>query len=96
MVLAKGPGDQEDRTAQVVLEDPDTGEVNTLVDLNLRSIANPLSRSRRPRPVGLLKLGTIQRLVHAFRLAQRPLDGMVGRQRMPPIRLARLDSWTLE
>lgn len=69
---------------------------NTLVNLNLRSIANPMSRSRRPRPVGLLKLGTIQRLVHAFRLAQRPLDGMVGRQRMPPIRLARLDSWTLE
>ena len=96
MVLAKGPGDQEDRTAQVVLEDPDTGEVNTLVNLKIRSIANPLSRSRRPRPVGLLKLGTIQRLVHAFRLAQRPLDGMVGRQRMPPIRLARLDSWTLE
>jgi len=29
MVLAKGPGDQEDRTAQVVLEDPDTGEVPT-------------------------------------------------------------------
>lgn len=45
MVLVKGPGDQEDHTAQVVLEDPDTGEVNTLVDLNLRSIANPLSRS---------------------------------------------------
>jgi hypothetical protein len=39
-------------------------------------------RSRRSRPLGHIKLRTIQRLVHTIRLALRPLDRMVGKQRM--------------
>lgn len=42
--------------------------------------------------MGLVQLGTVERLVDAHRVALGTLDRMVGRQRMSRIRLAWLDS----
>jgi hypothetical protein len=45
--------------------------------------------------MGLVQLGTVERLVDAHRVALGTLDRMVGRQCMPGIRLAWMDSWAV-
>ncbi|KAL7775864.1 hypothetical protein CFE70_006276 [Pyrenophora teres f. teres 0-1] len=56
--------------------------------------ANAPRPSRRPS-LWPLKLRPLLPMVHPLRLAQRPLDLLVGRLRVPGFRLARLDGGAL-
>lgn len=53
-------------------------------------------RPQRPRTLGLCLLGPVERVVDALRLALCPVDCLVGWQRVPRLRLAGLDSRSME
>ena len=59
--------------------------ISTNIQFSNSVLTKATYRIRRPRTLGFIKLGPLERLVHQIRLAQRSLDCLVGRQRMPAI-----------